>query len=51
MGDILGLIANPQMADIAGAIDYREQKMARDEAKRKQIRMNELMGKALTDVL
>jgi len=51
MTDILGLIANPQMADIAGAIDYREQKMARDEAKRKQIRMNELMGKALSSGL
>jgi len=51
MADILGQIANPQMADIAGAIDYREQKMARDEAKRKQIRMNELMGKALSSGL
>jgi hypothetical protein len=48
MADILGMVANPQMADIAGAIDYREKKLAADEAKRKEIRTNEIMGKALS---
>jgi hypothetical protein len=48
---ILGAIANPQMADIAGAIDYREKKIAADEAKRKEIRINEIAGKALASGL
>lgn len=47
----LGSIENPQIADIAGAVDYREQKLARDEAKRKEIRTNEIMGKALSSGL
>jgi hypothetical protein len=51
MVDILGMIANPQMADIAGAIDYREKKLAEDEAKRKEIRTNQIMGKALSSGL
>ncbi len=51
MADLLGAIANPQMADIAGAIDYREKKLAADEAKRKEIRINQIMGKALSSGL
>lgn len=45
--NILGAIANPQMADIAGALDYRQQKIEQDEARRKEIRTNQLAGQAL----
>jgi hypothetical protein len=48
MADILGAIANPQMADIAGALDYRQKKLDDDEARRKEIRTNQLVGKALS---
>jgi len=51
MADILGQIANPQIADIAGALDYREKKMQADEARRKEIRTNQLAGQALSSGL
>jgi len=48
---ILGAIANPQIADIAGALDYRQKKLDDDEAKRKAIRVNQLAGQALSSGL
>lgn len=51
MADILGAIANPQLADIAGALDYRQKKLDDDEARRKEIRMNQLAGQALSSGL
>lgn len=45
---ILGQIANPQMADIAGALDYRQKKMQEDEARRKEIKFQQIAGKALS---
>ncbi len=51
MADILGAIANPQMADIAGALDYRQKKIDDDEARRKEIRINQLAGQALSNGL
>jgi hypothetical protein len=47
-GNLLGAIANPAMADIEGALDYREKKLAEDEERRKQIRINQLAGQALS---
>lgn len=44
----MGQIANPRMADIAGALDYREQKIRADEERRKQIRSQQLAGEALS---
>lgn len=44
---ILDQIANPQMADIAGALDIRQQRLDRDEAKRKEIRMGQLIAEAI----
>lgn len=45
---ILGQIANPQMADIAGALDYRQKKMQEDEARRKEIKFQQIAGQALS---
>lgn len=45
---ILGQIANPQMADVAGALDYRQKKMQEDEARRKEIKFQQIAGKALS---
>ena len=45
---LLGQIANPQMADIAGALDYRQKKMQEDEARRKEIKFQQIAGKALS---
>lgn len=47
---ILGAIANPQMADIAGALDVRQQRIDRDEAKRREIRMGQLIAEALPNI-
>lgn len=47
-GQLLGQIANPQMADIAGALDYRQKKMQEDEARRKEIKFQQIAGKALS---
>lgn len=44
---ILDQIANPQMADIVGALDVRQQRLDKDEAKRKEIRMGQLIAEAL----
>jgi len=51
MADILGAIANPQMADIASALDYRQKKIDDDEARRKRIRTDQLAGQALSSGL
>lgn len=48
MADLLGQIANPQMADIAGALDYRQKKLMEDEQRRKEIQFNQLAGQALS---
>jgi len=47
---ILDQIANPQMADIVGALDVRQQRLERDEAKRKEIRMGQLIAEALPNI-
>lgn len=47
---ILDQIANPQMADIVGALDVRQQRLDRDEAKRKEIRMGQLIAEALPNI-
>lgn len=47
---ILDQIANPQMADIVGALNVREQRIARDEEKRKEIRMGKLISEALPNI-
>lgn len=47
---ILGAIANPQMADIAGALDIRQKRLDADEAKRKEIRMGQLIAEALPNI-
>lgn len=44
---ILDQIAKPQMADIVGALDARQQRIERDEAKRKEIRMGQLIAQSL----
>lgn len=47
---ILGAIANPQLADVAGALDYRRAQMDKDEAKRKELRMNQLIAQAIPNM-
>lgn len=42
-----GNIANTQVADIAGALDIRQKKLDADEAKRKEIRTNQLIADAI----
>lgn len=51
MADLLGQIANPQMADIAGALDYRQKKIQEDEQRRKDLQFNQIAGKALSSGL
>lgn len=46
-GGILGAIANPQLADVAGALNYRQAQMDKDEAKRKEITRNKLIAQAI----
>lgn len=43
---ILDQISNPQMADIATALDVRQKKAYDDEQKRKEIRMGQLIAEA-----
>lgn len=47
---ILGAIANPQLADIAGALNYRQAQIDKDEAKRKELRMNQLIAQAIPNM-
>ena len=47
---ILGAIANPQLADVKGALDYRRSQMDKDEAKRKELRMNQLIAQAIPNM-
>ena len=47
---ILGQIANPMLADVAGAINYRQSVMDKDEAKRKELRMNQLIAQAIPNM-
>jgi len=47
---ILGQIANPQLADVAGAMQYRKSRMDEDEAKRKELRMNQLIAQAIPNM-
>lgn len=47
--NLLGAIAsNNGISDISAALDYRQARLDRDEAKRKEIRQNQLVGKALS---
>lgn len=50
MEGILGAIANPQLADVAGALDYRRAQMDKDEAKRKELRMNQFIAQAIPNM-
>lgn len=43
---ILDAIAQPQLADISGALDIRQKRLDADEAKRKEIRMGQLIAEA-----
>lgn len=47
---ILGAIANPQLADVAGALNYRQAQMDKDEAKRKEITRNKLIAQAIPNM-
>ena len=47
---ILGQIANPMIADVAGALDYRRAQMDKDEAKRKEITRNKLIAQAIPNM-
>jgi len=47
---ILGAIANPQLADVAGALQYRKSRMDEDEAKRKELRMNQFIADAIPNL-
>lgn len=47
---ILGAIANPQIADIAGALDARQARLDRDEERRKEIRAGQLIAEALPNL-
>lgn len=40
-------IANPALADIGGALDIRQKRLDADEAKRKEIRTNQLIAEAI----
>jgi len=44
---LLSQIANPQMADIAGAIDFREKRLQEEQKRQKDAKMKELMGQAI----
>lgn len=44
---MLGQIANPQIADIAGALDARQAKLDRDEKRRREIRTAQLVAEAI----
>jgi len=43
---ILDQIAQPQIADIAGALDVRDKRLRADEERRKEIRMGQLIAEA-----
>lgn len=47
---ILDQIANPRMADIAGALDIRQKRLEKDEEKRKEIRLGQLISQALPGI-
>lgn len=47
---ILGAIANPQLADVAGALNYRQAQIDKDEQKRKELRMNQLIAQAIPNM-
>ena len=47
---ILDQIANPQMADIVGALNVREERLRKDEERRKEIRMGQLIAEALPNI-
>lgn len=47
---ILGAIASPQLADIAGALNYRQSVMDKDEQKRKEITRNKLIAQAIPNM-
>ena len=47
--NLLGAIANNNgISDISAALDYRQARLDRDEAKRKEIKQNQIIGKALS---
>lgn len=44
---MLGQIANPQIADISGALDARQARLDRDEKRRREIRTAQLVAEAI----
>ncbi|HEX9595600.1 MAG TPA: hypothetical protein VF982_01880 [Anaerolineales bacterium] len=47
---IMDQIANPQMADIAGALDYRQRRLDAEDQKRKDIRLGQLVAEAVPNL-
>jgi hypothetical protein len=47
---ILDQIAQPQLADISGALDIRQKRLDADENKRKEIRMGQLIAEAIPNL-
>lgn len=47
---LMSQIANPQMADIAGAIDYRQKRIQEEQQRQKDAKMKELMSKAIPNL-
>lgn len=44
---LMSQIANPQMADIAGALDYRQRRLEAEQERQKQARLKELVAQAI----
>lgn len=44
---LMSQIANPQMADIAGALDYRQKRIQEEQARQRDAKMRELISQAI----
>lgn len=47
---LMSQIANPQMADIAGALDYRQKRLLDEQNRQRDEKMKELMAKAIPNL-
>jgi hypothetical protein len=45
---LMSAIANPQIADVAGALDYRQNKIMEEQKRQKDAKVKELMSQAIT---
>jgi hypothetical protein len=43
---LMSAIANPQIADVAGALDYRQNKIMEEQKRQKDAKVKELMSQA-----